>query len=195
VYSRFSGTQGLFRTLHLQIRFMQGIIRAPAHAKSGSTSRGSAALRTARRSACMESLRVSMGPSAQPSYWRLSGVARPADRDDKAEREGRCSPCVIFLAPTQVIVPQRPSRPIAPARTSPVKKAVANKTAAEKIVRKPARLCTARSSQPGDRRPAGPRRVDLLYADDQRALAASSLHSALVGTYDALVACPRTYYD
>jgi hypothetical protein len=58
--------------------------------------------------------------------------------DDKAEREGRCSPCVTHLAPTQRIVPQRASRPIAQTPTSPVKKAVAKTTAAKKTVRKPA---------------------------------------------------------
>jgi hypothetical protein len=56
--------------------------------------------------------------------------------DDKAEREGRCSPCVTHLATTQGIVPQRASRPMAQARTAPVKKAAAKKTA--KTIRKAA---------------------------------------------------------
>jgi hypothetical protein len=58
--------------------------------------------------------------------------------DDKAEREGRCSPCLTHLAPTQGIVPQRASRPMAQARTTPAKRATAKKTAAKKMVRKPA---------------------------------------------------------
>lgn len=41
----------------------------------------SAAPRTARRSAHRIATSVSMGPSAQPSYWRLSGVACPADQE------------------------------------------------------------------------------------------------------------------
>ncbi|MGH2491491.1 MAG: hypothetical protein ACRDF9_08275, partial [Candidatus Limnocylindria bacterium] len=43
--------------------------------------------------------------------------------DDKAEREGRCSPCVTHLAPTPASVPQRASRPMAQARTTPVESA------------------------------------------------------------------------
>jgi len=58
--------------------------------------------------------------------------------DDKAQREGRCSPCLTHLAPTQRIAPQPASRPMAQARTTPVKRAAANKTAAKKMVRKPA---------------------------------------------------------
>ena len=58
--------------------------------------------------------------------------------DDKAEREGRCSSCVTHLATTQGIVPQRESRPMAEARTTPVKRAAAKRTAAERTVRKPA---------------------------------------------------------
>jgi hypothetical protein len=58
--------------------------------------------------------------------------------DDKAEREGRCSPCVTHLATAQGIVPQRVSRPMARARTTPVKKAAAKRTAAKRTVRKPA---------------------------------------------------------
>jgi hypothetical protein len=58
--------------------------------------------------------------------------------DEKAEREGRCSPCVTHLATTQGIVAQRVSRPIAQARTTPVKKAAAKRTEAKRTVRKPA---------------------------------------------------------
>jgi len=58
--------------------------------------------------------------------------------DDKAEREGRCSPCLTHLATTPVIVPQRASRPMAQARTTPVERAAAKKTAAKRTVRKPA---------------------------------------------------------
>ena len=58
--------------------------------------------------------------------------------DDKAEREGRCSPCVTHLATTQRIVSQRASRPMAQARTTPVMRVAAKKTAAKKMVRKPA---------------------------------------------------------
>ena len=57
--------------------------------------------------------------------------------DDKAEREGRCSLCVTHIAPTQRIAPQPASRPMAQARTTPVKSA-AKKTAATKMVGKPA---------------------------------------------------------
>lgn len=56
--------------------------------------------------------------------------------DDKAEREGRCSPCVSHLATTQGIVPQRASQPTAQASTTPVKRAAAKETA--KTIRKPA---------------------------------------------------------
>jgi hypothetical protein len=58
--------------------------------------------------------------------------------DDKAEREGRCSPCVTHLATTPGIVPQRPSRPMAQARTTRLKTAAAKKTAAKEMVRKAA---------------------------------------------------------
>lgn len=58
--------------------------------------------------------------------------------DEKAEREGRCSSCVTHLATTQGIVAQRVSRPMAQARTTPVKKAAAKRTAAKRTVRKPA---------------------------------------------------------
>jgi hypothetical protein len=58
--------------------------------------------------------------------------------DDKAEREGRCSSCVTHLATTHGIVPQRDSRPMAQARTTPGKKAAAKRTAAKRTVRKPA---------------------------------------------------------
>jgi hypothetical protein len=58
--------------------------------------------------------------------------------DDKAEREERCSPCMTHLAPTQVIVSQRASQPLAQARTTPVKSAPAKMTAAKKTVRKTA---------------------------------------------------------
>jgi hypothetical protein len=58
--------------------------------------------------------------------------------DDKAEREVRCSPYVTHLATTLGIVPQRPSRPVAQARTTPINKAAAKKTAAKKMVRKAA---------------------------------------------------------
>ncbi len=61
-----------------------------------------------------------------------------AASDDKAEREGRCSPCVTHLATTQGIVAQRVSRPMAQARTTPVKKAAAKRTGAKTTVRKPA---------------------------------------------------------
>ena len=61
-----------------------------------------------------------------------------AASDDKAEREGRCSPCVTQLATTQGIVPQRISRPMDQARTTPVKKVAAKRTAAKRTVRKPA---------------------------------------------------------
>jgi hypothetical protein len=59
--------------------------------------------------------------------------------DDKAEREGRCSPCVTHLPTTPGIAPQRASQPIAQTPASPVKSAAANKTAAKKMVRKPVR--------------------------------------------------------
>ena len=58
--------------------------------------------------------------------------------DDKAEHEGRCSPCVTHLATTQGIVPRKGSRPMAQARTTPVKRAMAKNTAAKTTVRKPA---------------------------------------------------------
>lgn len=66
-----------------------------------------------------------------------------AASDDKAEREGRCSPCVTHLTTTQGIVAQRVSRPMAEARTTPVKKAgpkrtAAKRTAAKRTVGKPA---------------------------------------------------------
>jgi hypothetical protein len=57
--------------------------------------------------------------------------------DDKAEREGRCSPCVTHLATNQGIVPERASQPTAQASTTPVKRAAAKKTAAKTTVRKP----------------------------------------------------------
>jgi hypothetical protein len=68
---------------------------------------------------------------------KLEGSLEVAS-DDKAEREGRCALCVTHLATTQGIVAQRVSRPIAQARTTPVKKAAAKKTAAKRTVRKPA---------------------------------------------------------
>ena len=55
-----------------------------------------------------------------------------AASDDKAEREGRCSPCVTHLATTQGIVAQRVSGPMAQARMTPVKKAAAKRTAANR---------------------------------------------------------------
>jgi hypothetical protein len=58
--------------------------------------------------------------------------------DEKAEREGRCSSCATHLAATLGTVPQRESRPMAQARTTPVKKAAAKRTAAKRTVRKPA---------------------------------------------------------
>ena len=60
-----------------------------------------------------------------------------AASDDKAEREGRCSPCVTHLSTTQGIVPQRVSRPTAQARTTPITKGAAEKAAAKRTVRKP----------------------------------------------------------
>jgi hypothetical protein len=59
-----------------------------------------------------------------------------AASDDKAEREGRCSPCVTQLATTQGIVPQRVSRLMARARTTPVKKVAAKRTAAKRTLRR-----------------------------------------------------------
>ncbi len=68
----------------------------------------------------------------------LAGLLEVAS-DDKAEREGRCRPCVASLGPTREgIVPQRPPRPIPQTQTSPVKKTAAKRTAAKKTVRKPA---------------------------------------------------------
>jgi hypothetical protein len=63
--------------------------------------------------------------------------------DEKAEREGRCSSCVTHLAATLGLVPQRPSRPMAQAPRTPVKKGAAKRTAAKRTaakrtVRKPA---------------------------------------------------------
>jgi hypothetical protein len=58
--------------------------------------------------------------------------------DDKAEREGRCPPCVTHLATTLGIVPQRASLPVAQAPTTPIHKAAAEKTAAKKMVMKAA---------------------------------------------------------
>lgn len=68
---------------------------------------------------------------------QLAGLLEVAS-DDKAEREGRCSSCVTHLATTLGIVPQRPSRPMAQAPTTSVKKAAAKRTAAKRTVRKPA---------------------------------------------------------
>ena len=58
--------------------------------------------------------------------------------DEKAEREGRCSSCVTHLAATLGLVPQRPSRPMAQAPRTPVKKGAAKRTEAKRTVRKPA---------------------------------------------------------
>jgi hypothetical protein len=68
---------------------------------------------------------------------KLEGPLEVAS-DDKAEREGRCSSCVTHLATTLGIVPQRPSRPMAQAPRTSVKKAAAKRTAAKRTVRKPA---------------------------------------------------------
>ncbi len=58
--------------------------------------------------------------------------------DDKAEREGRCRPCLASLAPTREgIVPQRSLRPMPQTQTSPVKKTT-KRIVAKKTVRKPA---------------------------------------------------------
>jgi len=56
--------------------------------------------------------------------------------DEKAEREGRCSSCVTHLAATLGLVPQRPSRPMAQAPRTPVKKGAAKRTEAKRTVRK-----------------------------------------------------------
>ena len=82
----------------------------------------------------------------------LAGALEVAS-DDKAEREGRCSPCVTELATTQGIVPQRASRPMAQARTTPVRKAVVKMTAAKTTVRKPV------PKSPAGKAPVAKRRV------------------------------------
>jgi len=70
--------------------------------------------------------------------------------DEKAEREGRCSSCVTYLATTLEIIPQRPS-PTSVARAA-AKTAAAKKTAARKTIRKPAPK--GRSAKaPGAKRP------------------------------------------
>lgn len=56
--------------------------------------------------------------------------------DDKAERQERCWSCMTHLPTTPGIVSQRTPRPLAQARTTPVRKAAAKKIAAKKIVRK-----------------------------------------------------------
>src|SRR5712692_3885271 len=63
--------------------------------------------------------------------------------DEKAEREGRCSSCVTYLATTLGIMPQPPSPPSAHSSTTSVARAAAKKTAAKttaakKTIRKPA---------------------------------------------------------
>jgi hypothetical protein len=68
---------------------------------------------------------------------KLEGSLEVAS-DEKAEREGRCSSCVTHLATTLGIAPHRPSRPTAQAPTTPVKRAVAKKTATTRTARKPA---------------------------------------------------------
>ena len=56
--------------------------------------------------------------------------------DEKAEREGRCSSCVTYLATTLEIIPQRPSPLIAHSSTTSVTRAAAKKTAAKKTAAK-----------------------------------------------------------
>jgi len=67
----------------------------------------------------------------------LEGLLEAAS-DDKAEREGRCAPCVTNLARTQGIVARGVSRPMAEGRTTPVKKGAPKRTAAKRTAGKPA---------------------------------------------------------
>jgi hypothetical protein len=69
----------------------------------------------------------------------LAGTLEVAS-DDKAERGERCSACMTHLAPTQAIAPQRASRPMEQARSTPAKRAAAKKIAAKMTVRKTSRV-------------------------------------------------------
>jgi len=165
VYSRFSATQGPIpygRSLCRSAQRRRLIIRVAAHRKKWWTSRGireicrsgdGPALRVLRSPLVTQWLRVFSRVTSASGEWHiprtksfttttycgteLEGPLEVAS-DDKAEREGRCSSCVTHLATTQGIAPPRVSRPMAQARTTPVKKAAAKKTAAKRTVRKPA---------------------------------------------------------